>query len=427
MKKVWGVVSLVALGMFCGCNDESRQPQNPKSASSPVASPVAPTAPKSTAPPPQTFTLGLAGPFTGSSAELGIPGKMAVELFVSKLNAAGGINGRQLKINVQDDAGKASEAQTVASSLASDESVLAVIGHYNSSCSLNGKPIYTQAKMVMFSPASTNVEVTTNSEYVYRDIYTDKFQGESLAQYCTVVGLKNVAILFDNDDYGVGLKQSFKSRGHELGVHVAVEEAYNREQPDYRSQLTAIQGLQPPPDAILVAGLYNEAANIARQSRELGIKAQFLGGDGVFSQQFITLAGAAAEGTLVSTPFLFDLGTDKATKFAEAYRAKYHREPDAWSALSYDAISIVCEGIRKNGFTRDAVLQYLKSVNSPDTAFDGLAGKTFFDAHGDCKKPVQIAQVRGGKFVAAEKQLGVDGKVVIVKSPASSETTSTSH
>jgi branched-chain amino acid transport system substrate-binding protein len=399
--------TLAAVMMLSGCDNNGGQGTGSSSGSSPSAGGSGGGQSG------QPFTIGLAAPLTGNSSEFGVQIKMGVELFADELNAAGGINGRPIKLNEQDDGGKADQAQTVASTLASDDSVLAVIGHFNSSCSLNGKPIYSQAKMVMFSPGSTNVEVTKNSEYVYRNIFTDDFQGQSLANYAgNVLGLKNVAILFDNDDYGAGLKESFKKKAQELGVKVVAEQAYNREQPDFRSQLTTIQGSQPAPEAILVAGLYNEAANIARQARDIGIKAQFMGGDGVFSQQYITLAGAAAAGAYVTCPFLFDLGGEKATKFAEAFHKKYNKDPDAWAALSYDAISLVCDGIKKNGFTRDAVLQHLKSLDSPDKAYDGLTGKTFFDQEGDCKKPVQVAQVKGGKFVAAEKQLGPDGKAV---------------
>ena len=409
------VSSIAAILALTACDNESNKAGSSSSASSSSASGSE-----------QTFTLGLAVPLTGNNSEIGTQIKMGLEVFADQVNEAGGINGRHLKLNEQDDAGKADQAQTVASTLASDESVLAVIGHYNSSCSLNGKPIYTQAKMVMFSPGSTNVEVTKNSEYAYRNIFTDDFQGQSLANYAgNVLGFKNVAILFDNDDYGAGLKDSFKKKAQELGIKIVAEQAYNKEQPDFRSQLTTVQGAQPAPDAILVAGLYNEAANIARQARDLGIKAQLMSGDGVFSQQYITLAGAAADGAYITCPFLFDLGGEKATKFAEAFKKKFNKDPDAWAVLGYDAISIVTEGIKKNGFTRDAVLQYLKTLDSPEKAFEGLTGKTFFDAEGDCKKPVQVAQVKGGKFVAAEKQLGPDGKAVDAKATASTATAAT--
>lgn len=359
----------------------------------------------------EKVVIGVAAPFTGDNSEFGTQIKMGVELARDEINAAGGINGRPLELNEQDDAGKAADAQNVATTLATDDNVMAVIGHFNSSCSLTGKTIYSQAKMVMFSPGSTNVNVTKDSDYVFRNIFTDDFQGQSLANYAgNVLGKKKVAILFDNDDYGTGLKESFKKRAAQLGLEIQRETAFDKDTNDFRSQLTTIQSGQP--DIILVSGLYKQAANIARQARELGIKTQLIAGDGVFSQQYIDLGGESAEGTFVTCPYLFDLGGEKAKKFAEGFKKKFKRDPDAWAALSYDAVNLVVKALKEKGVSRAAVLDYLKTINSPETAYDGLAGKTFFDAEGDCKKPVQVAVVKGGKFVAAEKQLGPDGKAV---------------
>jgi branched-chain amino acid transport system substrate-binding protein len=356
----------------------------------------------------EPVVIGVAAPFTGDSSAFGVQIRMGVALAAEQINAEGGINGRSIKLQEEDDAGNPADAQTVATKLATNSKVLAVVGHFNSSCSLAGKGAYTQAGLVMLSPGSTNVTVTKDSDYVFRNIFTDDFQGQSLATYAgKILGMKKAAILFDNDDYGTGLKESFKKRAAELGMTIVRETAYGKDSNDFRSQLTTLKASQP--DIILISGLYNHAAVIAKQARELGIKTQLIGGDGIFSQQFIPLGGDATEGTFVTCPFIFELGGDRAKNFAEAFRKKYNRDPDAWSALSHDALNIIAKGMREKGATRDGVLQYLKSVNSPATAFDGLTGKTFFDAEGDCKRPVQVATVKGGKFVAAAKQLPVEG------------------
>lgn len=351
--------------------------------------------------------LAVAGPFTGDSSEFGVQIKMGVELGAEEINEAGGISGRRVELLFEDDAGNPAEAQNVATKIASNPEVLAVIGHFNSSCSLAAKSAYTEAKMVMFSPASTNVNVTKNSDYVFRNIFTDDFQGQSLARYAaSILGAKKVAILFDNDDYGRGLKESFTKKATSSGVTIVSETAYAKDTNDFRSQLTTMKGFQP--DLILVAGLYKHAAVIAKQARELGITTALIGGDGVFSDQFITLAGPAAEGTYVSCPFLFELGGERAKAFAEKFRKKYSREPDAWAALSYDALQLIAQAIREKGASRAAIHEYLKGINSAKTAYDGLTGKTFFDTEGDCRKPVQMALVKGGRFVAAPKQLGLE-------------------
>lgn len=399
------VVSILPLAIWLyGCGQQPSAPpaqesgQGKASTASESAKPAADKKP---------LLIAVAGPFTGDSSEFGAQIKMAVELATEELNAKGGVNGRPVQLMMEDDAGNPAEAQNVATKIASNPDVLAVIGHFNSSCSLAAKGAYTEAKMVMFSPASTNVNVTKNSDYVFRNIFTDDFQGQSLARYAgEILGAKKVAILFDNDDYGRGLKESFKKKAATLGITILNETAYGKDTNDFRSQLTTIQGYQP--ELILVAGLYKHAAVIAKQARELGINTPLIGGDGVFSEQFITLAGPAAEGTYVSCPFLFELGGERAKQFAEKFRAKYNREPDAWAALSYDAFQLIIKAIEAKGPSREGIHEYLKSINSPATAYDGLTGKTFFDEEGDCRKPVQMAVVKGGRFVAAEKQLGVE-------------------
>ncbi len=411
-KKVFLQIASGLLILFglVGCAEQKQAPQadNPQVAEEKKAEPI---------------VLAVAGPFTGDSSEFGVQIKMAVELAAEELNKAGGVNGRPIQLQLEDDAGNPADAQNVATKIASNPKVVAVIGHFNSSCSLAAKGAYTEAKLVMFSPASTNVNVTRGSDYVFRNIFTDDFQGQCLARYAgEVLGLKKVAILFDNDDYGTGLKESFKAKAAQLGMTIVSETAYGKDANDFRSQLTTIQSSQP--EIILVAGLYKHAAVIAKQARELGIPTQFIGGDGVFSDRYIQLAGQAAEGTYVSCPFLFELGGERAKKFAESFRAKYNREPDAWAALSYDAFQMIVTAMREKSVSREGIFQYLKGINSAATAYDGLTGKIFFDEEGDCRKPVQVAIVKNGRFVAAEKQLPLEDETKVPQSAASaSETT----
>lgn len=352
------------------------------------------------------IVIGVAVPLTGDNSEYGVQIRRGAELLVDKVNADGGINGRKLALSVQDDGGKAEQAQTVATTLADNANVVGVIGHYNSSCSLAGKMIYEKSKLVMLSPGSTNVDVTADSQYIFRNIFTDEFQGQSLARYAhDELGKKNAAILYENDDYGTGLKDSFKKEAAAKGLNIVQELAYNRDTPDFRSQLTTIQAAQPAPDVLLIAGLYSQAANIARQARAQGLQVQVIGGEGVFSQEFIKLGGPAAEGAIITVPFLFDLGGEKGKVFADEFRKKYNTEADGWAVLSYDAASMFVEALKSKGVTREGLREGLRTHVSPETAFDGISGKTFFDDRGDCKRPIQVAIVKDGKFVAAEKQL----------------------
>ena len=219
--------------------------------------------------------------------------KRGAELKAKEINAAGGVNGKTLTLIFEDDTGKDKEASLVAERIASNRQILAVVGHFNSSCSLAGKPIYQRAGIVELSPGSTNVRVAAGSDWTFRNIYRDDFQAAFGAKYIkNVLGeVQKVAIFFDNDDYGRGLKDSFVAEAKELGLEIVGIEAYDRDNTDFKAQLTSIKAKQP--DLIFLSGLYSQAGLIASQAREAGITAQLFGADGIDSPDFLEIAGDA--------------------------------------------------------------------------------------------------------------------------------------
>lgn len=354
--------------------------------------------------------FGFAGPLTGENAQFGIMLKQGAQLALDEINQAGGLKGpgdgkgTQVQGFFEDDAANPKEAASVAQKLASNPNVVAVIGHFNSSCSLAGKPIYAERKVVQLTPASTNTAVCRGSDWTFRNIYDDAFQGQTLATYAKkVLKLDRVAIFYDNDDYGIGLKDSFTEQARADGLEVVFTQAYKRETTDYRPHLAKFQASKP--QAIMIAGLYAQGALIARQARELGISIPLLGGDGMLSDQYMKLAEAAADNTYISCPFLFDLGGEKATKFRADFQKKFGGEPDAWSALAYDAVHIIAAAVRKVGWDRQKIRDHLATMTRPDMAYPGITGSTYFDKNGDCKKPIQMGLVKDGKIVPATQQM----------------------
>jgi branched-chain amino acid transport system substrate-binding protein len=353
-----------------------------------------------------TITLGVAGPFTGSGAVYGEMIRCAVELALQEVNEAGGIEGKKVLAEYGDDQAKNDQAKLVAKKLASNPDVCVVVGHFNSTCSLAGKEVYKQYGVVEFSPGSTNVNVCIGSEWTFRNLYRDDYQGTILARYCkNTMEFEKVAVFFDNDDYGIGLKDAFLNEAKAVELEVVHVESYIREQTtDYAAALTKIKNLSP--DAIFVAGLYNEAAAISKQAREKELDVVFLGGDGVFSPGLMKIGGLATEGTLITTPFLFG---DPNNAEAEAFRGKferaYNKEPDAWAALTYDAVQMSLWAIRKVGADRKKVRDFFAECTSKEKGFKGITGVTYFDENGDCLKPAVVAEVKDGRFQRAELQV----------------------
>ncbi|MBI2943077.1 MAG: ABC transporter substrate-binding protein [Candidatus Wallbacteria bacterium] len=350
------------------------------------------------------IVLGVAGPMTGDLAQVGKMMERGAKMRVDEVNARGGIGGRKVELEVGDDTGNPKEASTVAQKFASNPAVMAVVGHYNSSCSLAGKPIYKEAGLVEFSSGSTNPTVCEGSDWTFRNIYRDDFQGQMLARYAKQhMGAARVAVFYDNDDYGIGLKTAFEEEAKKIALEVVAAQSYERDTVDFRPQLSTFMAKRP--DIILVSGLFSQAAKIASQARESGLAVPLLGGDGVFSDEYIKNAGAAAENTYVSTPFLFELGGERARAWHGEFKKAFGTEPDAWAVLAYDAAALLLQGVEKGGATRKAVRDYIAAIDSKEKAFAGLGGATYFDKNGDCLKPVHMALVKGGKFVPAPKQM----------------------
>jgi branched-chain amino acid transport system substrate-binding protein len=352
----------------------------------------------------EPILIGVAGPFTGPSAQFGFQIEKAVRIAVDEINEGGGIGGRPVQVLQVDDEGNASAASTVARDLAQNPDVVAVVGHFNSRCSLNGREIYDEAGVVMLSPASTNTTICAGSRWAFRNIFHDKFQGETIASYIAdVLELETVAVLYENDDYGAGLKGHFVSHAKEMGVEVVSEQAYDNTTGDFLPLVRA--AVNADPDILFMSGLYEQAARIAEARQEIGSDIPLIGSDGVFSDEYMKLAGDAAEGTLITTPFLFELAGEQAQPFMDAYKSRWpDAEPDAWAALAYDAFHTVAWAIEQAGTDRAAIRDFLAGVDTPEEAYRGLTGATYFDANGDCLKPIQVAVVQNGGFAPAPQQ-----------------------
>ena len=357
--------------------------------------------------------VAVAAPFTGNAAAFGEMIKRGAELQEKEINEAGGINGMKLTLIFEDDAGKDAEASLVAERVASNLQILAVVGHFNSSCSLAGKPIYQRAGIVELSPGSTNVTVCEGSDWTFRNLYRDDFQGQFIARYIDEIltDLQSVAVFFDNDDYGRGLRNAFVEEAKKIGLNLVADEAFERDSTNFKAQLTSIKAKNP--DAIFISGLYGEAGLIVKQGREAGITAQFFGADGVDSPDFLTIAGAAAEGVYLTTPFTFGAAGEDAQQMATNFETLHGVAPDTWAALTYDAVGMIAEALEKTynseasvADNRKAIRDYLASLDTPAEGYKGVTGLTYFDINGDTvNKPAYVKIVKDGQFIAADQQL----------------------
>ncbi|MBI2190726.1 MAG: ABC transporter substrate-binding protein [Planctomycetes bacterium] len=355
------------------------------------------------------ITLAVAGPMTGGGAAFGEMIRMAAELKVKQANEAGGVAGRKVKIQLEDDKSLASEATSVSRKLAGDPEVVAVIGHFNSDCSLAAKPEYNRVGVLQLSPGSTNVDVCRGGEWTFRNLYRDDQQGTFLARFARqALELKKVAVIYESDNYGSGLKKAFVEEAPKIGLDIATEETYQRGRTqDFKPHMTKIKAAGA--DGVFISGLFPEAALIIKTAKnDLGMDVPFFGGDGLSSDDLIRLGGKAVNGTYITTPFLFGTGKEsaEAQQFYESFKAMHGKEPDTWAALTYDACGQVLEAVRSVGAERRAIRDFLAAQTSKEKGYAGVTGVTYFDEEGDCVgKPIYVTQVVGGKFIVSPRQL----------------------
>jgi len=337
--------------------------------------------------------VGFYGSLTGSEATYGQSTSNGLRLAVSEINAAGGVNGRQIKLVEYDTKGDPKEAGAVVTRLCTKDHVTAVIGEVASSLSLVGAAVCQQNGVPMISPASTNVKVTQQGDLIFRACYIDAFQGYVCAKFAWEnKHFKTAAMLIDQSSaYSVGLAEEFEKAFKKYGGTITISQQYNKGEQDYSARLTAIRATSP--DVIFVPGYYTDVANIAIQTRKLGITAPLLGGDGWDSAKLAEIGGQAIEGSFYCNHASPDDPSPALQNFVSKYKDEYGATPDALAALAYDSGNILA-----------AAMKRAKSLNGKDLAaaiaetkdFPASTGTITFDEHRNAVKDAVILEMKNG-------------------------------
>jgi len=295
--------------------------------------------------------VGEYGSLTGPQATFGTSTHNAIIMAADEINAAGGVNGRKIKIVTEDDESKSDQAVTAVTKLISQNSVIAVLGEVASSCSIAAGPICQSNKVPMISPSSTNPGVTKVGDYVFRTCFTDNYQGKYIAEfgakYCDEIGKpKTAAILTDvKNDYSVGLTSIIEQTFTQMGGKIVGKQSYSNGDSDFRSQLTTVKGLNP--SIIFVPGYYTDIGQMARQRIELGMTTPLVGGDGWESPKLIEIGGKALDGCFYTTHYVADDPTPVVRNFVTKYKERFGAKPDAMAALGYDATYVLADAMKR--------------------------------------------------------------------------------
>lgn len=347
--------------------------------------------------------IAVAVPLTGDIAGLGQGIRRASVLAVEEAVKAGRFAGTKVTLVEFDDRSDPKEAVNVANRITSDSSIVGVVGHFNSGCSIPAGAIYAQAGLPMVSPAASNPELTRQQlspnwgrpRTIFRVIPTDDVQGVAGAEYVVkTLGQKRVAVIHDKTAYGQGIAEEFQKKLLELGGTVLSFDGIQVQDKDFKALLTRVKAQNP--EVLYFGGIYNEGGLLVRQARELGLKALFMAGEANYDQEFLRIAGSAAEGASVTflgkPPELLD----SARQFIEKYRIRWPQDDvKAYDHYAYEITNMLLDAVEKVGTDRAKIVEHLRAMH-----YSGILGETSFDEKGDTlNKTITIFKVKDGKFI----------------------------
>ncbi|MFF8190348.1 branched-chain amino acid ABC transporter substrate-binding protein [Streptomyces bobili] len=360
-----------------------------------------------------TVTIGVDAPLTGDLSALGLGIKNSVDLAAKTANKKKYVDGVTFKIEALDDQAQPSSGQQNATKLVADKSVLGVVGPLNSSVAESMQKVFDDAKLVEVSPANTNPALTQGTDWqnskkrvytsYFRTATTDAIQGPFAAQYLfNDAKKKKVFVIDDKKTYGAGLAATFTEEFKKLGGAVAGTEHINPDSKDFSAIATKVKNSGA--DVVYYGGEYPQAGPLSKQIKAAGAKIPVVGGDGIYSADFIKLAGASAAGDLATSVGAPVEELPSAKEFVANYKAENYKEAyEAYGGYSYDSAWAIIEAVKKVVDDNDGKLpddaRAKVTAAMQNVSFDGVTGKVAFDEFGDAtNKQLTVYAVENGAW-----------------------------
>ncbi len=347
-----------------------------------------------------TVKLGTVFATTGALSAYGTPQENAIKMAIDEINEDGGVlDGQEIELVHYDYTSVDTEAAQLATRLATQDHVDAILGSDTSGSSKTALQSSTQSGVPTLSPSASADGYTVASdggveEWGWRVAFPDSYQGGALAQFAEQeLKADKVAILMDNSsDYSIGLVEFFEET---FTGEVVVKENFTAGQTDFNATLTSLNELDF--DALLVTGYYEEGGPIIRQAREMGLKQPIVAPDGFGNQALVDLAGPAnLNDVYYTTQFTVLNENALVDEFVANYTEKFGSEPDMFAAMAYDAAYVMRDAIERAGSeNREAINEALAETEN----FEGVTGTFSYDEMHNPSKSVTILELQDGEAV----------------------------
>jgi len=345
-----------------------------------------------------TINIGYQAPFTGEYAQYGVMFRNAATLALDNFNQAHRLPGGSVGIKFEDSKGDAKEGVTIAHKFSDDPSIVGVIGDFNSTVSIASGKVYAETHVAQLSQTASHPDFVKISPWQFRNIITEAYEGPYIAKWVKQNGVKKVAVVSIQNDWGQSASKNFIDEFSKNGGKVTEAEAYNPGTRDFRSIITKIARTHP--DAIYLCIFYEDGAAFLQQKAQLGLKIPVYASSAIYEKKLIQLAGPAANGLKLATTFSVTSPQKNVQAFVRAYQSRFKQEPTMFAGQAYDATNILLNAIVKAGgvkATREGVRKALAATRN----FPGVTGTTSFDpVTREPAKTLARLQIRNGEFIA---------------------------
>nr|WP_245247293.1 MULTISPECIES: ABC transporter substrate-binding protein [unclassified Paenibacillus] len=344
----------------------------------------------------EPIKIGYTGGFSGATATFGTPIFNAVSYAVEEINSNGGILGRKIELLKEDNEGDPFKGQQIVDKFASEKAQFFISGS-GSAVALSEKQKAEMNKMLGIAATAGDPKVTnTNDPYYFTVIPTSDDLGGSIAYHAAEnMGTKEVIVFARDDAFGKSISVPFMKIGEQYGMKTVKEYIYPVNAKDFTAYLS--QGIKEFPNAlIMITGYAPDGGLIAKQARGLGYNKSFFGNVSLINNEYVQIAGDAANNTIVSTTNYHKEGETgtAAGRFIEAWKKKFGHGPDDYEFRGYDSVYLLKEAIEKSGqFDPEAVRKALVQVKD----YDGVSGKLTFKSNGSIEKILYITKINNGE------------------------------
>jgi branched-chain amino acid transport system substrate-binding protein len=336
--------------------------------------------------------IGFNVPLTGFAAADGKSALDGAKLAIAQANAAGGVAGEKLELVIYDDQASPKEAVPVATKLVEKDKVVGAVSGSYSGSTRAAAGIFQTGKVPYVVAYAIHPEITLTGDYIFRVSAMGEVQGRGGAKLVANLGKKKVALITMKNDFGQALSAGFKEAAPKLGLSIVGEYEYGLQDRQFGAVVSKVKGDNP--EIIYASGYFFTAGPLVSQLRAAGITVPIIGQEGYDSDKFIEIAGAAAEGTLVTTSLDRDSESVITKSFLAEYRKAYNAGADMVAASSFTATSVLIEGLKRTGGKGGEALKNALAAAGYDTPIGKLS---FNDLH-EVQKDVQVQVVKDKTF-----------------------------